>query len=178
MRAPLAGSLVAMLFVEQAAAGHCPPGQFYRVRLNLCVGVNTRLASAYVHIAPSRPPGADAGLQASRRMSSRSSCRRSMTGRLRISRTSACACSVPVEPSVASSILRLSQRARKVEPLHDRPPNRHQRQPVLPPHRARRARSHPRPRRRGRRPLPHRGLEVRVQIARIRAGLRRRAGLT
>lgn len=59
MRAPLAGSLVAMLFVEQAAAGHCPPGQFYRVRLNLCVGVNTRLASAYVHIAPSRPPGAE-----------------------------------------------------------------------------------------------------------------------
>ena len=59
MRASLAGFLVAMLFVGQAAAGHCPPGQFYRVRLNLCVGVNTSLASAYVHVAPSRPPGAE-----------------------------------------------------------------------------------------------------------------------
>ena len=59
MRTSLAGFLVAMLFVEPAAAGHCPTGQFYRVRLNLCVGVNTRLASAYVHVAPTRPPGSE-----------------------------------------------------------------------------------------------------------------------
>jgi hypothetical protein len=59
IRAPSAGLLAAMLFVGPAAAGHCPPGQFYRVRLNLCVGVNTRLASAYVHIAASRPPGGE-----------------------------------------------------------------------------------------------------------------------
>ncbi|HZZ24848.1 MAG TPA: hypothetical protein VFE60_20715 [Roseiarcus sp.] len=49
-----AGLLVAMLSVMPAAADHCPPGQFYRVRLNQCVGLNTRLASAYVHVAASR----------------------------------------------------------------------------------------------------------------------------
>jgi hypothetical protein len=59
MRASLAGFVAAMLFVGSAAAAHCPPGQFYRVRLNLCVGVNTSLASAYVHITPSRPPDAE-----------------------------------------------------------------------------------------------------------------------
>ena len=53
-RALSAGLLVAMLSVMPAAADHCPPGQFYRVRLNQCVGLNTRLASAYVHVAASR----------------------------------------------------------------------------------------------------------------------------
>jgi hypothetical protein len=53
-RALTAGLLVAMLSVMPAAADHCPPGQFYRVRLNQCVGLNTRLASAYVHVAASR----------------------------------------------------------------------------------------------------------------------------
>jgi hypothetical protein len=47
-------ALTAGLSVMPAAADHCPPGQFYRVRLNQCVGLNTRLASAYVHIAASR----------------------------------------------------------------------------------------------------------------------------
>jgi hypothetical protein len=59
IRAPLTGLFAAILFVGSATAGHCPPGQFFRVRLNLCVGVNTRLASAYVHIAASRPPGGE-----------------------------------------------------------------------------------------------------------------------
>ena len=59
MRASLAGFVAAMLFVGSAAAAHRPPGQFYRVRLNQCVGVNTRLASAYVHVAPSHTPGAE-----------------------------------------------------------------------------------------------------------------------
>jgi hypothetical protein len=49
-----AGLLVALLSAMPAAADHCPPGQFYRVRLNQCVGLNTRLASAYVHAAASR----------------------------------------------------------------------------------------------------------------------------
>jgi hypothetical protein len=49
-----AGLLVALLSAMPAAADHCPPGQFYRVRLNRCVGLNTRLASAYVHAAASR----------------------------------------------------------------------------------------------------------------------------
>ena len=53
-RALLAGLLVALLSAMPAAADHCPPGQFYRVRLNQCVGLNTRLASAYVHAAASR----------------------------------------------------------------------------------------------------------------------------
>lgn len=59
IRAPLAGLLVPILFGGPVAAGHCPPGQFYRLRLNLCVGANTRLVSAYVHIAASRPPGGE-----------------------------------------------------------------------------------------------------------------------
>jgi hypothetical protein len=50
-RALSAGLLVALLSAMPAAADHCPPGQFYRVRLNQCVGLNTRLASAYVHAA-------------------------------------------------------------------------------------------------------------------------------
>ena len=54
MRALTAGLLVAMLSAMAAAADHCPPGQFYRVRLNQCVGLNTRLASAYVHAAAPR----------------------------------------------------------------------------------------------------------------------------
>src|SRR5271169_2795423 len=54
-RALSVGLLIAMLSVMPAAAAdHCPPGQFYRVRLNQCVGLNTRLASAYVHVAASR----------------------------------------------------------------------------------------------------------------------------
>ncbi len=53
-RALSAGLLVAMLSVMPATADHCPPGQFYRVRLNQCVGLNTRLASAYVHVVASR----------------------------------------------------------------------------------------------------------------------------
>ena len=53
-RAVLAGLLVALLSAMPAAADHCPPGQFYRVRLNQCVGLNTRLASAYVHAPASR----------------------------------------------------------------------------------------------------------------------------
>jgi hypothetical protein len=56
----LAGFLGAMVLVGSAAA-HCPPGQFYRVRLKLCVGVNTSLALAYVHVAPSRTLGAEPG---------------------------------------------------------------------------------------------------------------------
>ena len=59
IRASLAGFLGAMVLVGSAAAAHCPPGQFYRVRLKLCVGVNTSLALAYVHVAPSRTPGAE-----------------------------------------------------------------------------------------------------------------------
>ena len=59
MRASLVGFLGAMVLVGSAAAAHCPPGQFYRVRLKLCVGVNTSLALAYVHVAPSRTPGAE-----------------------------------------------------------------------------------------------------------------------
>jgi hypothetical protein len=43
--------LVAMLAATPAAAADCPYGQFYRVRLHQCVGLNTRLASAYVHVA-------------------------------------------------------------------------------------------------------------------------------
>jgi hypothetical protein len=53
-RALSAGLLVALLSAMPAAADHCPPGQFYRVRLNQCVGLNTRLASAYVHASASR----------------------------------------------------------------------------------------------------------------------------
>jgi hypothetical protein len=53
-RALSAGLLVALLSAMPAAADHCPPGQFYRMRLNQCVGLNTRLASAYVHAAASR----------------------------------------------------------------------------------------------------------------------------
>jgi hypothetical protein len=53
-RALSAGLLVALLSAMPAAADHCPPGQFYRVRLNQCVGLNTHLASAYVHAAASR----------------------------------------------------------------------------------------------------------------------------
>jgi hypothetical protein len=93
MPALTAGLLVAMLSAMPAAADHCPPGQFYRVRLNQCVGLNTRLASAYVHAAALRlptpgsgdktalPPSPRRNLSASPRLSSRSSCRRSMTGR-------------------------------------------------------------------------------------------------
>jgi hypothetical protein len=89
----LAGLLVALLSAMPAAADHCSPGQFYRVRLNQCVGLNTRLASAYVHAAASRsatpgreirlrfPSSPRRNLSASPRLSSRSSCRRSMTGR-------------------------------------------------------------------------------------------------
>ena len=51
-RALLAG-FRALLSAMPAAADHCPPGQFYRVRLNQCVGLNTRLASAYVHASAS-----------------------------------------------------------------------------------------------------------------------------
>jgi hypothetical protein len=55
MTRPLAaGLLVALRSAMPAAADHCPPGQFYGVRLNQCVGLNTRLASAYVHAAASR----------------------------------------------------------------------------------------------------------------------------
>ena len=61
-RALLAGLLAALLFAMPAAADHCPPGQFYRVRLNQCVGLNTRLASAYVHAAASPGGGDKAGL--------------------------------------------------------------------------------------------------------------------
>jgi hypothetical protein len=57
--ASLAGFLGAMVLVGSAAAAHCPPGQFYRVRLKLCVGVNTSLALAYVHVTPSRTPAAE-----------------------------------------------------------------------------------------------------------------------
>ena len=53
-RAVLAGLLVALLSAMPAAADNCPPGQFFRVRLNQCVGLNTRLASAYVHAPASR----------------------------------------------------------------------------------------------------------------------------
>jgi hypothetical protein len=53
-RALSAGLLVALLSAMPAAADHCPPGQFYRVRLNQCIGLNTRLASAYVHAPASR----------------------------------------------------------------------------------------------------------------------------
>jgi hypothetical protein len=49
-----AGLLVALRSAMPAAADHCPSGQFYRVRLNQCVGLNTRLASAYVRAAASR----------------------------------------------------------------------------------------------------------------------------
>jgi hypothetical protein len=59
IRASLAGFLGAMILVGSAAAAHCPPGQFYRVRLKLCVGVNTSLALTYVHIPPSRTPAAE-----------------------------------------------------------------------------------------------------------------------
>jgi hypothetical protein len=45
-RAVLAGLLVALLSAMPAAADNCPPGQFFRVRLNQCVGLNTRLAWA------------------------------------------------------------------------------------------------------------------------------------
>ena len=54
MRALSAGLLVAMLSVMPAAADHCPLDQFYRVRLDQCVGLSTRLASAYVHVGASR----------------------------------------------------------------------------------------------------------------------------
>jgi hypothetical protein len=60
-RALLAGLLVALLSAMPAAADHCPPGQFYRVRLNQCVGLNTRLASAYVHAAPAEPEAKPVG---------------------------------------------------------------------------------------------------------------------
>jgi hypothetical protein len=92
----LAGLLVALLSAMPAAADHCSPGQFYRVRLNQCVGLNTRLASAYVHAAASRsatpgreirlrfPSSPRRNLSASPRLSSRSSCRRSMTGRRQV----------------------------------------------------------------------------------------------
>jgi hypothetical protein len=53
-RALSAGLLVALLSAMPAAADHCPPGQFFRVRLNQCVGLNTRLASTYVHAEASR----------------------------------------------------------------------------------------------------------------------------
>ena len=59
IRASLAGFLATMAFVGSAVAAHCPPGQFYRVRLKLCVGVNTSLALAYVHVTPSRAPGGE-----------------------------------------------------------------------------------------------------------------------
>jgi hypothetical protein len=59
IRASLAGFLGAMVLVGSAAAAHCPPGHFYRVRLKVCVGVNTSLALAYVHVAPSRTPGTE-----------------------------------------------------------------------------------------------------------------------
>ena len=52
-RALSAGLLVALLSAMPAAADHCPPGQFYWVRLK-CVGLNTRLASTYVHAEASR----------------------------------------------------------------------------------------------------------------------------
>jgi hypothetical protein len=48
-----------MVFVGSAVAAHCPPGQFYRVRLKLCVGVNTSLALAYVQVASARMPAAE-----------------------------------------------------------------------------------------------------------------------
>ena len=51
---PVSRVLGALLSAMPAAADHCPPGQFYRVRLNQCVGLNTRLASAYVHASASR----------------------------------------------------------------------------------------------------------------------------
>ena len=59
IRASLAGFLATMVFVGSAVAAHCPPGQFYRVRLKLCVGVNTSLALAYVQVAPARMPGTE-----------------------------------------------------------------------------------------------------------------------
>ena len=51
MRALSAVFLVAMLAATPAEAAHCPHGQFYRVRLNKCVGLNSRLAWAYVRVA-------------------------------------------------------------------------------------------------------------------------------
>ena len=59
IRASLAGFLATMVFVGSAVAAHGPPGQFYRVRLKLWVGVNTSLALAYVQGAPARMPGAE-----------------------------------------------------------------------------------------------------------------------
>jgi hypothetical protein len=50
-RAFSAALLVAMLATAPAAAASCPHGEFYRVRLHQCVGLNTRLAWAYVHVA-------------------------------------------------------------------------------------------------------------------------------
>ena len=87
IRASLAGFLGAMVLVGSAAAANCPPGQFYRVRLKLCVGGNTSLALAYVHVAPSRPPGAEpeAIPGGKSEMSPRSSCQSWMTGRHRSS---------------------------------------------------------------------------------------------
>ena len=45
---------VAMLAASPAFGAHCPPGEFYRVRLNQCVPVESRLALAYLH--PQRGP--------------------------------------------------------------------------------------------------------------------------
>jgi hypothetical protein len=50
-RAFSAALLIAMLTTTPAAAARCPHGEFYRVRLHQCVGLNTRLAWAYVHVA-------------------------------------------------------------------------------------------------------------------------------
>ena len=50
-RALSAALLVAMLAATPATAAPCPHGQFYRVRLHQCVGLNTRLAWTYVHVA-------------------------------------------------------------------------------------------------------------------------------
>jgi hypothetical protein len=70
-RAPpqlLAAAVVlgAALMSAPATAAHCPPGQFWRVSLNRCVGVHSRLARAYeprpairlvtLRPAPPQPP--------------------------------------------------------------------------------------------------------------------------
>jgi hypothetical protein len=50
-RAFSAALLIAMLATTPAAAARCPDGEFYRVHLHRCVGINISLAWAYVHVA-------------------------------------------------------------------------------------------------------------------------------
>ena len=49
---PLA--LLAALASAPAGAAHCPHGEFYRVRLMACVGLETPQAQAYLH-SPANP---------------------------------------------------------------------------------------------------------------------------